>query len=84
MYVGTIHAYCLRVLRAQDPECRVFEVMDETRQAALIAANFVRFPGGDGIGLDRLRTRTRSRTYGETLSTFLATLNVIHQQQIRH
>ena len=82
MYIGTIHAYCLRVLRHRDPECRVFEVMDETRQAALIAANFVRFPGGDGIGLDRLRTRTRSRTYGETLSTFLATLNVIHQQQI--
>ena len=82
MYVGTIHAYCLRVLRHRDPAYRVFEVMDETRQAALIAANFVRFPGGDGIGLDRLRTRTRSRTYGETLSTFLATLNVIHQQQI--
>ena len=82
MYVGTIHAYCLHVLRRHDPACRVFEVMDETRQAALIAANFVRFPGGDGIGLDRLRTRTRSRTYGETLSTFLATLNVIHQQQI--
>lgn len=82
MYVGTIHAYCLRVLRDRDPECRVFEVMDETRQAALIAANFVRFPGGDGIGLDQLRTHTRSRTYGETLSTFLATLNVIHQQQI--
>ena len=82
LYVGTIHAYCLRVLRDRDPQCRIFEVMDETRQAALIAANFVRFPGGDGIGLDRLRTRTRSRTYGETLSTFLATLNVIHQQQI--
>ena len=82
MYVGTIHAYCLRVLRERDPDCRIFEVMDETRQAALIAANFVRFPGGDGIGLDRLRSRTRTRTYGETLSTFLATLNVIHQQQI--
>ena len=82
MYVGTIHAYCLRLLRERDPACRVFEVMDETRQAALIAANFVRFPGGDGIGLDRLRTRTRSRTYGETLNTFLTTLNVIHQQQI--
>ncbi|WP_419162362.1 UvrD-helicase domain-containing protein [Candidatus Palauibacter sp.] len=82
MYVGTIHAYCLQILRKRDPRCRIFEVMDETRQAALIAANFVRFPGGDGIGLDRLRTRTRSRTYGETLSTFLATLNVIHQQQI--
>ena len=82
MYVGTIHAYCLQVLRKRDPGRRIFEVMDETRQAALIAANFVRFPGSDGIGLDRLRTRTRSRTYGETLSTFLATLNVIHQQEI--
>ena len=82
MFVGTIHAYCLRELRKRDPGCRIFEVMDETRQAALIAANFVRFPGGDGIGLDRLRTRTRSGTYGETLNTFLATLNVIHQQQI--
>ena len=82
MYVGTIHAYCLQILRKRDPDCRVFEVMDETRQAALIAANFVRFPDGDGIGLDRLRARTRSRTYGETLSTFLATLNVIHQQRI--
>ncbi|MDE2877865.1 ATP-dependent DNA helicase [Candidatus Palauibacter soopunensis] len=82
MYVGTIHAYCLRVLRKRVPGRRIFEVMDETRQAALIAANFVRFPGGDGIGLDRLRTRTRSGTYGETLNTFLATLNVIHQQEI--
>ncbi len=82
MYVGTIHAYCLQVLRKLDPGRRIFEVMDETRQAALIAANFVRFRGGDGIGLDRLRTRTRSRTYGETLNTFLTTLNVIHQQEI--
>ena len=82
MYVGTIHAYCLRFLRDNDPSCRVFEVMDEAQQAALIATNFVQFPGGDGIGLDRLRTRTRSKTFGETLSTFLATLNVIHQQGI--
>ena len=81
MYVGTIHSYCLKVLRDRDPECRIFEVMDETRQAALIATNFVRFPDGNGIGLDQLRSRTRSRTYGETLSTFIATLNVIHQQQ---
>ena len=82
MFVGTIHAYCLKSLRKRDPRYRVFEVMDETRQAALIAANFMRFPGRGGIGLDRLRTRTRSGTYGETLNTFLATLNVIHQQEI--
>lgn len=82
MFVGTIHSYCLRVLREHNPDYRKFEVMDETRQAALIAANFVRFPNGNGIGLDRLRGRTRSGTYGETLNTFLTTLNVIHQQEI--
>lgn len=82
MFVGTIHSYCLRVLREHKPDYRIFEVMDETRQAALIAANFVRFQNGGGIGLDRLRGRTRSGTYSETLNTFLTTLNVIHQQQI--
>ena len=82
MFVGTIHSYCLRVLREHKRDYRIFEVMDETMQAALIAANFVRFQNSDGIGLDRLRGRTRSRTYSETLNTFLTTLNVIHQQQI--
>ena len=81
MYVGTIHSFCLRVLREQDPQYRQFQVMDETRQAALIAAHFVRFEDA-GIGLDRLRSRTRSGTYGETLRTFLNTLNVIHQQRL--
>ena len=81
MYVGTIHSFCLRVLRELSPHYRLFQVMDETRQAALIAANFVRFEDA-GIGLDRLRSRTRSGTYGETLRTFLNTLNVIHQQRL--
>lgn len=81
MYIGTIHSYCLRVLRENDPQYRLFEVMDETRQAALIAANFVGFESS-GIGLDRLRSRTRSKTYSETLRTFLNTLNIIHQQRI--
>lgn len=81
MYVGTIHSFCLRLLRERNPHYRLFDVMDETRQAALIAANFVRFENS-GIGLDRLRSRTRSKTYSETLRTFLNTLNVIHQQRI--
>ena len=82
MYVGTIHSYCFRVLRERNPDFRRFEVMDETQQAALVASHFVRFEGSGGIGLDRLRTKTRSGTYGETLRTFLNTLNVIHQQEI--
>lgn len=83
MYVGTIHSFCMRVLHEREPRYRLYEVMDETRQAALIAANFVRFEdSGSGIGLDRLRSRTRSKTYGETLRTFLNTLNIVHQQKI--
>ena len=83
MYVGTIHSFCLRVLRERHPKYRTYQVIDETSQAALIAANFVRFEDSQsGIGLDRLRHRTRSKTYGETLRTFINTLNVIHQQAI--
>ena len=83
MYVGTIHSFCRRVLHEYRPSDRRYEVMDEVAQAALIAANFVYFDdSGSGIGLDRLRSRTRSGTYGETLRTFLNTLNVIHQQKI--
>ncbi|MDE0153242.1 MAG: ATP-dependent DNA helicase [Gammaproteobacteria bacterium] len=83
MYVGTIHSFCLRTLQEQNPRYRLFEVMDDARQAALIATNFVRFEdSGDGIGLDRLRTRTRSKSYGETLRTFLNTLNIVFQKNI--
>lgn len=83
MYVGTIHSFCLRVLHERSPKYRRYEVMDEARQAALIATNFMRFEdSGAGIGLDRLRSRTRSKTYGETLRSFSNTLNIVHQQKI--
>ena len=59
MYVGTIHSFCLRLLKELSPEYRNFEVMDEVRQAALISANFVHWEDSDrGIGLDRLRSET--------------------------
>ena len=83
MYVGTIHSFCLRVLRENEPKYRQYEVMDDARQAALIATNFTRFEdSGTGIGLDRLRGRTRSKTYGETLRMFVSTLNIIFQQKV--
>jgi DNA helicase-2/ATP-dependent DNA helicase PcrA len=84
MYVGTIHSFCLRLLKELAPEFRNWEVMDEVRQAALISTNFMRWDdSGRGIGLDRLRTETRTGTYWETLRRFTTTLNVIHQKDIR-
>lgn len=84
MYVGTIHSFCLRLLKELDPRYRNWEVMDDVRQAALIAANFTRFDdSGRGIGLDRLRVLTRTGTYWETVRRFNTSLNVMYQKGIR-
>lgn len=81
MYVGTIHSFCLRLLKELSAEYRNWEVMDEVRQAALIATNFTRWEDSDrGLGLDRMRTATRTKTYWETVRRFTTTLNVMHQQ----
>ena len=84
MYVGTIHSFCLQLLKEIDPKYRKFEVMDEARQAALLMTNFHHFPNSEnpGLGLNYLRGRTRSGGYWDTISMFLNTLNVAHQKQI--
>jgi len=84
MYVGTIHSFCLQLLKEIDPNYRKFEVMDEARQAALIMTNFHHFPDSEnpGLGLNHLRERIRSGGYWDTVSVFLNTLNVVHQKQI--
>lgn len=83
MYVGTIHSFCLRLLKELSPEFRNWEVMDEVRQAALISTNFTRWDDSErGLGLDRLRSETRTGTYWETVRRFTTTLNVMHQKGI--
>lgn len=83
MYVGTIHSFCLRILKELDAKYRNWEVMDEVQQAALIAVNFTRFDdSGRGLGLDRLRSQTRTGTYWETVRRFTTTLSVMHQEGI--
>jgi len=82
MYVGTIHSFCLQLLKEIDPLYRNFEVMDDVRQAALIAANYHFYPDS-GIGLNLLRPRVRGEGYWDTLKCFTTTLNVIHQKKIR-
>lgn len=83
MYIGTIHSFCLQLLKEIDPKYRVYEVMDEARQAALIMTNYYYFEDSNkGIGLDRLRHRTRTGGYWDTVRNFVTTLNIIHQQRI--
>ena len=84
MYVGTIHSFCLQLLKEIDPDYRKFEVMDEARQAALIMTQFHHFPDSTnpGLGLNHLRGETRTGGYWETVSVFRNTLNVVHQKAI--
>lgn len=81
MYVGTIHSFCLQLLKQLDPRYRGYEVMDEARQAALISSQyFIGKKSGNGIGLNRLQDRTKTGRYWETVRWFINTLNVIHQR----
>lgn len=83
MYVGTIHSFCLQILKELDPEFRKYEVMDEARQAALIMSNYAYSDVTNrGIGLNRLRGRTRTKGYWDTIRTFISTVSIIHQNGI--
>lgn len=83
MYVGTIHSFCLQILKEIDPAYRNYEVMDEARQAALIATNFSYYADSDtGLGLDRLQVKSRSGGYWNTVSTFVRTLSIIYQNNL--
>jgi DNA helicase II / ATP-dependent DNA helicase PcrA len=83
MYIGTIHSFCLRMLKEIDPEMRKYEVMDEARQAALILTNYHYFPNSNkGIGLNILRSRTKTGSFWDALEAFTATLSIIYQQNI--
>ena len=83
MYVGTIHSFCLQLLKEIDTKYRNFEVMDDVRQAALITTNYHYYEdSGKGIGLKQLRTQTKSGRYWDALKYFTTTLNVIHLKKI--
>ncbi|CBN57344.1 MULTISPECIES: ATP-dependent helicase [Kamptonema] len=83
MYVGTIHSFCLQLLKEIDTQYRNFEVMDDVRQAALITANYHYYEdSGKGIGLNQLRQQIRGEGYWDALDWFTTTLNVIHLKRI--
>ncbi|MFU1795418.1 ATP-dependent helicase [Paenibacillus azoreducens] len=69
MYVGTIHSFCLQLLKELDPNFRNYEVIDEVAQAAFIASNFRQ------IGLDHIQG---GNGYFLTINRFINTLKVLH------
>ena len=61
MYIGTIHAYCQRVLGDIDSTYRQYDVLDENRLKLYLISRYYQ------LGLQNLRARTRSNGYFDTI-----------------
>lgn len=80
MYIGTIHSLCLEILRDLNPAYRIYEILDESRQLALVSSKY--HSAIDGIGLDRVQKYLARKGYWSAIRTFVTTLNVVHQKSI--
>jgi DNA helicase-2/ATP-dependent DNA helicase PcrA len=61
MYIGTIHAYCQRVLAEMDATYRQYDVLDENRLILYLMSRYGR------LGLNGFRDRARNRSYFDTI-----------------
>ena len=71
MFVGTIHAYCFRVLQDHVPRFGNYDVLDEQRHAGFLSREFRR------IGLQKLRAR-----HWAPIRDFARTVDVIANEFI--
>lgn len=61
MYIGTIHAYCQRILGNIDATYRQFDVLDENRLKLYLISRYYR------LGLQNFRGRARGNSYFDTI-----------------
>jgi len=61
MYIGTIHAYCQRILGDMDATYRQFDVLDENRLKLYLISRFYQ------LGLPAFRNRARGNSYFDTI-----------------
>lgn len=61
MYIGTIHAYCQRILGDIDPTYRQYDVLDENRLKLYLISRYY------DLGLQGFRSRARSNSYFDTI-----------------
>jgi DNA helicase II / ATP-dependent DNA helicase PcrA len=71
MFVGTIHAYCSRILQDHVPKFGNYDVLDENRHAGFLSREFYR------IGLSKLRSK-----HWAPIRDFASTVDVIANEFI--
>ena len=62
MYIGTIHAYCQRILGEIDAAYRQFDVLDENRLKLYLISRY------SSLGINKLRSRARGSSYFDTIN----------------
>ena len=78
MFIGTIHAFCLEMLREIDPLYRTYDILDGPRRVAFLAK------GGNyygKIGLVRLE-RSYSLSFYQTIRRFIRSADIILTESI--
>lgn len=71
MYVGTIHAYCLRILQDHVPEFGNYDILDENRLAGLLSREY-----------KRLRLNGLGTQHWRPIADFLRNADVIENELI--
>lgn len=74
MYIGTIHSFCLQLLKEIDVKYRNYEIVDEERQAAIVVSNYNNF------GLSRFQDGAHSQI--DVIKRFIATIGIVYRENI--
>ena len=78
MFIGTIHAFCLEMLREIDPVYRTYDVLDGPRRVAFLAKGENYY---NNIGLVRLEKKNGLRFYS-TIRRFISSADIIITEQL--
>jgi len=78
MFVGTIHAFCLYLLREIDSIYRTYDVLDEPKRVAFVSKGSVYF----GIGLQKLENKGERGQYYKTIDKFLESADIMLLEDI--
>lgn len=74
MFVGTIHAFCLRLLQEHVPQYAAYDIIDEHQLAGLVSREF------DNLGLKSLS----NAGHWDTIALFLDNLNVVENELLSY
>jgi len=76
MYIGTIHAYCQRILGDMDATYRQFDVLDENRLILYLISRYY------SLGLQAFRPRARGNSYFDTIKQVSAAWKTANDELI--